>query len=1007
MPSIAKAPPRRSYVTILSSDLTGSTRLAANLEAEDYAAVLARIRGIYQQAIDRRDGVIVQVAGDGLIAIFGYPHVAEDDARRAIDAALDIHEQVRASTSATPATPPLAMHSGVHSGLVLLSDGDEVHGRFELLGTATNIASRLGNAAAAGEILVSEATLGPDRTAYRTSERRILSVRGRSEPLAVFGVLARAGSSLPRRGEARFVGRAAELAILDEALDAAVAGGAPRHAIVGPTGVGKTRLAEELLARASARGCAVHHGDCLLTGGAPLQPVLQIVCSILDIDRSQPIAAAVDSLDERLKAMKLEAPEHRAELRRMLARGDGADVGAPRATPEASAHVVRAVLEYAARAAPLVLFIDDWQWADDATRQLIAALAALGARRVLTLVAVRASANSGAAGATIIPLAPFTEAETAAKIAQHIGAPDPFLVRQISASSGGNPLFIEELCHSVRGGDLRLARPADGLGWLDVLIASRFGQLAATQAALVQTAAIIGNVVPAWLFERMTGHDRADPLVRSLAEHDFLFVDRDGAALRFKHGITRDAVYNTIGLERRRAMHADVAVKLHERAAVAVAADFDADLAYHHFAAGDDAAAARHAERAGDRALAASALDRAQAHYRMALSALERIDATQATPARMSRLVERLGVAAVYDPSRDQLELFRRATARAEAEGDLRGMTSARYWLAYISYALGEVGAAIDHCERVIAVAAARNEHGLLVQTQTVLGEACAAAGDYDRALSLLDATIATRRKATTGPGGDGGSAYALACRASVLGDRGDFAAAQRCFDEALALVPGTSHEVEGSVLCWRSAVCIWQGKFEEALHHARAAEVIAERVRTLYVFAMSRALGGYASWMLHRNADALEAIASATAWLEGLDRGLLISLNYGCLADALVSAKRFQEGRRYAVMAMTRARRGDRIGLAMAYRALARAAAEGVGTRGPDHYLARAAAAARRRGAPHETAATLLCGAEIALRAGRHEAAGRLIDEADAAFAVLDMRWHRARAADLRGRLS
>ncbi len=129
---------------------------------------------------------MVRIQGDGVLAVFGLPASGEDDGRRAVQAALDLHAEVRALPAGLrePGTPPLALHTGVHAGLVLVEAGDVERGRFELLGNAPNVAARLCAAAGHDEVLVSEETLGPEMHFFLTGARRQLGLKGRDEPLA-------------------------------------------------------------------------------------------------------------------------------------------------------------------------------------------------------------------------------------------------------------------------------------------------------------------------------------------------------------------------------------------------------------------------------------------------------------------------------------------------------------------------------------------------------------------------------------------------------------------------------------------------------------------------------------------------------------------------------------------------------------------------------------------------------------------------------------------------------
>ncbi|MEO7337770.1 MAG: adenylate/guanylate cyclase domain-containing protein, partial [Caldimonas sp.] len=221
--------PGRRYVTLLFADLSRSTELAGLMEAEHYAELLAGLRRAYQEAIPLHGGVVVRVQGDGLLAMFGHPVTREDDGRRAVEAALDLHQRVRDLRLELPTGHVLSLHTGIHSGLVFISTGDIERGRFELLGPVPNIASRLSDAAGPHEILVSEETLGPASRFFSTDVPRSLQVRGREAPILVYRVDARAGVAarfeVPARQRlAPFVGRQAELGVLEQMLLDAKAG---------------------------------------------------------------------------------------------------------------------------------------------------------------------------------------------------------------------------------------------------------------------------------------------------------------------------------------------------------------------------------------------------------------------------------------------------------------------------------------------------------------------------------------------------------------------------------------------------------------------------------------------------------------------------------------------------------------------------------------------------------------------------------------------------------------
>ncbi len=971
-PQRLESEPRR-HLAILFTDLSDSTRLSGSMEAETYAELQDDVRLAFRDVVAKYRGTINQFQGDGLQALFGNPQATEHDGRRATEVALEVHERVRALRAkyAPHGVPDLAVHSGIHAGLILARQGDEMAGRFEIFGPAPGIAKHLSDIAERDEILVSEETLGPGSHFFHTSERRLVSLKGREKPLAIHRILARTSlrtrfEAHAQRGLVPFIGRSAELRWLEEALER-VGAQQPRFvAISAPAGVGKTRLAEEFLRRAAASNCTVSRGYCDSDLSAePLQPFLQM-------------------------------------LRSRFGRRDA---------PEQTVAAVRDVFATAALTQPQVLFIDDWQWADDATRQVVYAIRDLPKLPILLVAATRPLELGDAqlTAADLLELAPFTDAEADATIGQLLPSADPFVTNEIRRYAGGNPLFIEELCHSVAG-----AGPSAGLdpvrggsAWLETLIESRIARLPVEQGEILSAAAVIGNVVPTWLLESLTGCNGHHPLVQGLAVHDLLFPGESGATLRFKHGITRDVVYGAIGLQKRRAMHRDIAGLIRGRAEPGGEAEACEALACHYAGAAEFAEAARYADMAGDKAMAASSIDGAKTQYRAALHMLDRLPPAPEHYKAWRSIVRRLGLATVFDPSRGEVEVFALAVARARDHHDAAGLAYAEYWLAYVNYALGESRAAVEHCELALQSATAVGDERLIAQVRTTLGQALAAAGDYPGALNLLGDAATASRDRPTGARHSSSIAYSLACKASVLGDLGRFAQAHPCFEEALDALPWRGHEVEGSVLCWRSGVNLWQGRWQAAREDALAAHRIAARVKSLYLFATSRGLGAYAEWKLEPGRpQSLRDMADAASWLESRDKNLFVSLSYGWLAEAMGAEGRRAEARGYAACALRRSRKRDWIGAAMASRAMARLAAADRDWNAADRHLGMAEKVARTRDSAHEQACNELCRAEIAHARGSRLIALACVERAMEAFESMRMQWHLAQALRLRDAL-
>ncbi|HYN61951.1 MAG TPA: AAA family ATPase, partial [Rubrivivax sp.] len=739
------------------------------------------------------------------------------DSLRALSATLALHAHARTMQAVLPAGFVLRLHSGVHGGLVLVRRGDIERGRFELTGSVPNVAARLAESAAADEIVVSVETLGPSARHFNSGEPQALAIRGRDEPIRVVRLSGAASALAERRAPAgtmaATVGRGAELAQLGEVLAEVARGQLRVVAIAGPAGLGKTRLAQALAEDAEAQGWRTLHAHCDESLGAEsMQPFVQVLRA-LEAPAPETIAQAAASLGVRIAALAAQQP--------------------------------------------VLLLIDDWHWADEASQHVLMALRRLPPLRLLILLTTRQvpGPQEPLRFDRTLALAPLDDAMAAALARALLGAVDPFVVAQICRHAGGNPLFIGELCHSVTHAQLRdaalvqlsdasaspgLDRLHNGAGFLSRLVESRLQLLPAEQAELLRAAAVIGNVVPLWLLDQLTGHGADSSALGMLAEQDFLHAGAQAGTLRFKHGLTRDVIYSGIGLPARQNLHLRIAAALLHRHADGAQADVQASLA-HHFAAGGDSVLALHfAELAGDRALAASALDRARAQYRAALAALDRLPPSVARVRQRVDIVQRLGLVSVYDATRVDLAMAQRALHLAEGCADAALTARARHWLGYIHYGLGDMPDAVQHFERALAEARTAGEKRLSVQITAALGHARTGAAQYTQALPLLDETIAGRRRGTSRT--DALTAFTIVCRAWVLGDRGDFDAAEAAFADALQCLIGDEHEIGSTIHGWHAAVLLWRGHWERARIAAAESVRIARRTRSLAQYSIAEA---------------------------------------------------------------------------------------------------------------------------------------------------------------------
>lgn len=1002
---------QRRHVTVLFSDVSGSSEHAERLEAEEYAELLEKFRYFARDIIPRHGGSIARLQGDGVLALFGFIESREDDGRRAVEAALQLHAaaaglQVGKGANATQ----MMLHSGIHAGLVLLIEGDIERGRFDVVGEVPNTASRLCSLAKAGEIMVSEETLGPQAHFFHVSLPQRLSIRGRSTDASVVRVEGRATverriDAAARRGVVPFIGRSAFLAVLASAAEKTKLGGAAAVIIIGEAGIGKTRMITEFQRNLKEECFLVIQGYCEnYLGAAPLQPFMQAIRGALGWRAGYSLADNDSAVVSALRIFGEECVAEFFPLINAFLYGRSGPNAASIATSQLST-IVR-VITFLAKKKTLVLILDDWQWADDASRQVLDALA-VDQLPILILLACRPGGDEihALSNAQFLRLEPFALSETEAAIAAWLPESDPFICQEIIRQSGGSPLFVEELCHAaIAGGDFPAIPRGAGVAWLNALVASRLARLPEAQAECLRVASVAGNV---FRVSQLVHIVDPVPLLEALVAEDFLVSTEQPATLRFKHALTREAVYATVDSERRRAIHRKIAELL--RALLdegREAPDSLEALSYHFNAAGMHEQAADFAEAAGDKALGVMALDRGRMQYTTALQALDALPyLTNAMRIRWCTIAQKLGQTCVFDALdvSHGLVLFERAAQLARVVGDANTIARAEYWLGYVNYGKGRPRFAVKHCEAALAYALDSDDQRLVAQVRATLGQSLASAGRYREALPLLDHAVTSKRQQSRpGSGTAIGSAYTLARKAYTLGDLGRFDEAHATFEESLQLLGDNPHAVRASIAELICAVHLWQGRWDEAHKAGLEGADIAMRCRSHFNTAMGRALGACASWARDGDLASLQTLRESTHWIEARGGAVSTSLNYGWLVEAAVSHGLYDEARLHAAKLFARARAHDRHGEAQGCRALARLASQQGETKRAKKYLAAADRAASFRASPREQAVNRLAQAEFAITAGQFGAVAELLETTGQAFESMGMTWHLGQAKAL-----
>jgi class 3 adenylate cyclase len=513
----ADAAVARKVVTIVFADLIGSTALHEGLDAESARRLMDRYYQALRAAVEAHGGTVVKLLGDGVMAAFGVPHVAEDDALRAVRAAVAIVQAVRvlvvrlfgeesssgSPTTNNPTTNNLSVRVAVNTGEVVVS-ADHT----DVVGDPVNVAARLQQEAGDGDVLIGESTRRLVGDLVTLERFGVFALKGRSETVMAYRV-----ASLERPAGAAaipFVGRAEELRRITAVYDAAVAERRARLAVVlGSPGLGKSRLLDEF-GRGVTGGATVLTARCEAAGAATFAPLAKALQAFLrgvprmdgsDLsDGSEPSVAA-------LAAVLAPLPD-----RDRIAAGIASLLAGTPGSPEETFFVVRRFLAALATTRPAVLAIDDLQWAEPLLLDLIEHLVQWATNVPLFLLVaarpelrdVRSSlARTGGLVSDVVTLAGLDAAAATRLAANVIGAEalPAAVAGRVLATSEGNPLFVRELIRMlVEDGALKregdrwttavevadLAMPPT----IHALLAARIERLGADDRTVLERAAL-------------------------------------------------------------------------------------------------------------------------------------------------------------------------------------------------------------------------------------------------------------------------------------------------------------------------------------------------------------------------------------------------------------------------------------------------------------------------------------------------------------------------------------
>ncbi|MHB8643188.1 MAG: AAA family ATPase [Gaiellaceae bacterium] len=615
----------RRVVSVLFADIVGFTSKAEELDPEDVRSFLTPYYGRVRAEIEAHGGRLEKFVGDAVLGIFGVPVAHGDDAERAVRAALAIRDALPELN--TLGELELQLRIAVNTGEAIVDlDARPEQGETMVVGDVVNTASRLQSAAPVNGVLVGSETQAATRSAIAYAPVAPVFAKGKAAPVPAWVALEAASDAGQRAlSDAPLVGRDRDLDVLARIWDQVRAERRPHLVnIIGPAGIGKSRLAEEFARRVLSEGGFALRGRCVPYGdssayGAFAQHIKQ-VAAIFDNDSE-------DVAREKLAGL---GGDDGAELAQSLALllGFESDQSIDR---ESLFFAARQFVEGVARGTPTMLVFEDIHWADSSLLDLIEVLGARAEGVPLLFVALtrpelfttRPGWGGGNVPSTSLSLEALTEADARRLADELLAKRDGALADRLAASAEGNPLFIEELAAAVTeraAGDFE-SMPTT----IRSILGARLDALGPAERSLLLDAAVVGKVFWRGVLERMHGGGDVRELLgsleaRALIRREAVSRIRGDQQFAFKHGLIREVAYATVPRARRRERHAMVAEFFEE--STTETGESAATLAFHWQKAGESARALPYLLAAAEHAGKGWAKERAVALYTEAFALL-------------------------------------------------------------------------------------------------------------------------------------------------------------------------------------------------------------------------------------------------------------------------------------------------------------------------------------------------------------------------------------------------